>query len=96
MYVCFCVSVFDVLRRFIVAKSKVGVSERALIARLNRKLAHKWLQVKKCRVDSRDYFNLGDYYVIDLRANLIESQNVDLTVLAKKYGVLAGYEELAK
>lgn len=78
------------------AKSKVGVSERALIARLNRKLAQECLQVKKCRVDSRDYFNLGDYYVIDLRANFINSQNVDLTVLAKEYGVLAGYEELAK
>lgn len=78
------------------AKGKVVVSERALLARLNRKLAHEGLQIKKCRMNSRFYHDLGDYYIIDIRLNFIKSKDVDLKRLGKSENVLAGYEELEK
>lgn len=78
---------------------KVPVSERALIQRLNRVLKDDDLVVKKCRVDSRAYYDLGDYYVVNFNRNFIVERNLDLTDLQKMgrtNEVLAEWEEAVK
>ena len=76
---------------------KVKVSDRALLARINRKLLKEDRIVKKCRPDSRSYHDLGDYYMVDLRSNgvLFHYKNLDLSKLAKELELLKPYEELA-
>ena len=74
---------------------KVPVSERALMARLNRKLQHEDRVLKKCRAgNTRAYQELGDYYIIGYPHGGVDSANIDLESWARDYGVLADYEEL--
>ena len=73
---------------------KKKVSERALMARINRKLAREQQQLMKCKQDSRDHAALGDYYLVDLATNSITAQNMDLGDLGRELECLAGYEEL--
>jgi hypothetical protein len=77
-------------------KNKVGVSERALLARLNRKLASEGLQIKKCRVDTSGHAELGDYYAVDVNRNVVDCKHVDLEIWGRKEKVLADYEQLQK
>lgn len=68
---------------------KVAVSERALIQRINRKLAPDLEQLKKNRSPGNE---LGDYYVLDLNRNFVTAQNVDPEALGRELGVLAEWE----
>lgn len=78
------------------AKKKIPISERALLARMNRKMASDEIQVKKSRIGSSVHQELGDYYSIDLKRNVVDSKHIDLEALARQLGVLAAFEELAK
>lgn len=71
----------------------VPVSERALLARINRRLAAKGQAVKKCREQSRWHKDLGSHYLVDVRANLIAATDVDLGDTAKELGLLKPYEQ---
>ena len=73
---------------------KVKVSERALLARLNRKLAAENLTVKKCAESSRWHSNLGDYYCVDMALNTITASHIGLEGWGREYGCLKGFEEL--
>lgn len=75
-------------------ETKSKVSERAVLARLNRKLAPEWSRIKKCRADSRAYRDLGTYYVIDSYRNLITDTDIDLELWAREQGVLGGWEAI--
>lgn len=75
---------------------KVKVSERALMARINRKIKPDELQLKKCREDARGYDYLGEFYTIDFSNNTVDDTHIDLTAYAKELGVLAGHEELER
>lgn len=75
---------------------KVPVSDRALLARINRKLAAGDEVLKRCREDSRSYYQLGDYYLVDLNSNGIVRMNCDLEVEGRKLGVLNKWEVLAE
>ncbi len=77
------------------AVAKVGVSVRALLARVNRKLAHEYLVLKRCRSDAKFYTELGDFYAVSIRTNYVDATHVDLETWAKEIGVLKPYEELA-
>ena len=75
---------------------KYPVSERALIQRLNRKLAQDHLRVKKTR-EGRAMAFLGDYYVLDIYRNVITEHHLslaDLVEMAKEHSVMAGHEKL--
>ena len=87
---------------------KVPVSVRALVQRVNRKLAE--MDERLC--SSRPVFdvaggdterlrpiydsNLGRFYVVGTRVNGIMRTDVDLEVLASELGCLAAYEALAE
>ena len=75
--------------------TKVSVSVRALLARVNRKLAHEYLVLKRCKSDSRWYNELGDFYAVSISRNHFDAQHVELEKWAKELGVLKPYEKLA-
>jgi hypothetical protein len=70
---------------------QVPVTMRALLQRINRRLAHNDEKVKALRGD-RWRHELGDYYRIDLRVNGIIDKHVDLEALGRELKVLAPYE----
>jgi hypothetical protein len=86
---------------------KVQISERALLQRLNRKLAEADEVLKKTRPvydvaggDTerlRPIFdhNLGEFYTVNTRRNVVSATHVDLRTLAKEYGVLKAWEDVA-
>jgi hypothetical protein len=78
-------------------KAKVPVSERALIARINRRFLAEdngWeLRKSRSQYMLREY---GDYFIKDTRLNLIQGYaNLDLETLAKEWDALEPYECLA-
>ncbi len=56
-------------------------STSALIARINRKLAHQDQKLHKTR-PCIGYNQLGDYYILDYNRNFIVASNVDVVKLA--------------
>lgn len=75
-----------------VSVKKLPVSRRALVARVNRKLAIEG-QVLRCSKGYSCRLELGDYFLVDLHSNLITAQHVDLVELAKDQGTLRSFEE---
>ena len=73
---------------------KVKVSERALLARVNRQLQKESMQLRKCKKDSSGYDELGDYFQVDLSSGVLVANHVDLSSIANKLEVLADYEIL--
>jgi hypothetical protein len=76
-------------------KQQVLVSERAVVARLRRRLAREGEILRRCRRDSQWYRELGDWYVVDGSLNYITSKFVDLESYARECGVLEPWERLA-
>ena len=74
---------------------KVTVTERALFARINRVIAKENSILCRCREDSRDFFTLGRYYVIDTKVNCIFRKQVDLEGFGREKKVLKPFERLA-
>lgn len=70
------------------------ITERALLARVNRKLKKEFLSVKRCHWDSKWFNELGRYYTVNELANRIEDKHINLEVLAKEYGAIKPYEVL--
>jgi len=83
---------------------KVPVSERALLQRVNRKLADD-LEVIKRAKPVRAYveqgyadpypLDTGKFYRVDYRRNFMVEKDVDLEALAREIGALKAWEELA-
>ena len=71
---------------------KAPVSERAVLARVNRKLASDGRKVRKVRTATR--LTGASYYLIDERRQFMADSNVNLEKLAKKLGVLEAWEAL--
>src|SRR4029077_4905862 len=63
-------------RRMFYSQKRVPLSERALVQRINRKLATQDEVLKKTR-GARAIQELGDYYILDLRANALLFKDVD-------------------
>lgn len=63
------------------------LSERALVARINRRLNREGQTLRLCREDSRWFLELGRYYIVDDRNN-ITAQGVSLEALAADLGVM--------
>lgn len=73
-------------------KTKLPVSERALLQRLNRKLRADGEVIKRAR--GNVWTTLGDYYVVDVERNCIAQHHVDVEDLARELGVLQPWESL--
>jgi hypothetical protein len=77
---------------------KVPVSERALVARINRRLAEKdeGLELRKSRSEymRREW---GAYHVLNTRLGVIQGwKDINLESFAKEWGALKPYECLAE
>jgi hypothetical protein len=73
-------------------KSKVPVSERAVLQRVNRKLKPDLEQVRKWR--GGQY--VGGYYYLNLERNWCKIENLDLEGFARELGVLADWEAMTR
>ena len=72
----------------------VPVSERALLQRINRKLAHDDEKVVKAR--GRAVFDCGRFYTIDWRRGFLLHKDIDLEAQGRELGVLAKWEKLVE
>lgn len=73
---------------------KATISRRALLARINRKLATEQKQMKQARQGTRLHQDVGDFYIVDLNRNTIDSMHCDLEGWGKELGAMAPYESL--
>ena len=64
-----------------------GISERALVARVNRKLAKDGERLHQCSENSKWFNELGRYFVTDQR-NYISAKYVPINQLAKELGAI--------
>lgn len=72
----------------------ITVTERALLARINRKLRPSLHRVKVCREGSRWFIDLGKYYEVDLSRNHHLGSISDLRAYGHELGVLKPHEVL--
>lgn len=72
----------------------VPVTSRALLARVNRRLAQEGRTVKKSPPASKAFQELGAYYLINGRKGLIGT-DIDLEAFARELGCLQTYERCA-
>ncbi len=77
------------------ATRKAAISERALFARVNRKLAKEFQSIRRCRADTRGYETLGDFFLVDFRDNAVLGHDIDLEGFARELGVMKPWEQLA-
>ena len=75
------------------AKWTVSITRRALTQRINRALLKQNERLYKSR-GMRMYFDVGDFYVVDLRRNLVAGKDVDPEELGRELGVLKKYERV--
>lgn len=66
------------------------LSERALIARINRKLAYENQRLRKTRGRSWNWVNFGTFYIINFYLNTIVAQHVDIFKLACELEIVVG------
>jgi len=74
---------------------RVPVSRRAIVQRIKRKLAASGRRFKASR-GSRARADLGEYYILNERRNVVAEKYVDLEAYARELGALAEWEILAK
>jgi hypothetical protein len=73
---------------------KTGVFEQLLIQRINRKLSADAKQLKTARSFQMET-SAGRHFIVDLRRNSIERQQIDIEELGHELGVLAASEVLS-
>ena len=74
---------------------KVPISARALAQRINRALHHQDEMLKKAR-GARAQAELGDYYTVNWRLNVLTNKHVDLEALGRELKVLKDFEEVTE
>ncbi len=74
---------------------RIKVSRRAAEQRIARLLAKDNRALRKCRRDSPDYYNVGDYYIVNVTYNAIVGKQCTLEGLAQELEVLRPHEVLA-
>jgi hypothetical protein len=72
---------------------KTPVSERALVARINRALAKQRTVLRRCRKDARGFDFHGAYYMLDSYNTVIDT-HVNIEALGRKLNVLGDRETL--
>jgi hypothetical protein len=72
-------------------KPSVPVSLRALLQRINRKLAAQEECLKATRGE-RGRHDLGDYYIVDVRRNFVVATHQDPETLGRELGALRPWE----
>ena len=75
--------------------SKAAVSMRAVIQRINRKLKSENEVLKTAR-GARMQMDCGSFYIVDFGMNAVMQKDVDPEALARKLGVLKGWEAVVE
>lgn len=75
------------------AREKVPITKRAILQRLNRVLKPYGMRLKKT-VGAKAEMELGEFYVLDTKHNVIAEKKVDVEKLGRKHKVLAPWEEV--
>lgn len=73
----------------------VPVTRRAVMQRVNRKLAQKDEALRAWRTSSNEY-SAGDLYHLDFNANAVLDVNVELEPFAREVGALQPWEEMTE
>jgi hypothetical protein len=76
-------------------RMKIEIGLRALTQRINRKLAADD-QVLKTARGERMQKAVGNFYIIDTKANAVHARGVDPEKIGRKLGVLKEWETLAR
>lgn len=71
---------------------RLEVSRPALMARLNRKLAHESQRLCAARSE-RERQNVGNFFIVDSHKNVVVEFHIDPVALARELGVLASWED---
>lgn len=72
------------------------ISQRALFERVRRALASQFgLALRRCNSRSRGYWDLGDFYAIDVTTSFLSEAHIDLESRARELGVLQEHEIVA-
>lgn len=74
--------------------TKTKISENALLARINRKVAGENQTVRRCREGSASFPTLGRFYLIDAYRNAVEAMHLDLELLGRELGAIRADETL--
>jgi hypothetical protein len=74
--------------------AKVPVSLRAVIQRVNRKLADEGQMGHKLKAARDSRRSAGDFYVVDIARAWIVQERVDPETLARELGALQPWEEV--
>jgi hypothetical protein len=77
------------------ASTTVPVTLRAVIQRINRKLAHTEEMLKTLRGE-RGESDLGRHFVVNWRINRVVQPHADPEQLARELGVLKAWEHVAE
>jgi hypothetical protein len=72
------------------------VTARALVQRINRRLAYKYEAVRQTRPGTRAERELGRFYIVDFNRNAVLDMHVDLESLARELGALKPWEALVE
>ena len=73
---------------------KKPVTASALVERLNHHLSKQGLELFQCTFNFHGYHELGDFYVVDTRLNMVNATYVNIEQLARMEGVLEDSEEM--
>ncbi len=76
-------------------QTKVPVTSRALIQRINRALKDRGEMVRTARGE-RALLDLGQFYVIDVSANCVMAKDIDLEQWGRDLEALKPFEALAE
>ena len=76
------------------AATSVPVSQRSVMARINRVLSQSDERLMTAR-SARTIQDCGEFYVVDVRRNFLAAKNIDVVKLAKELACLKPYERIA-
>jgi hypothetical protein len=70
------------------------VTERVLVARINRKIRHDLMALRHARRNGPTPADLGEYYVVNHRLNMVQDTHVNLADLGRVLDCLKPWERL--
>ena len=73
---------------------KKQLTQKDLVALINRRLVFRGEILKKCAKSSWWHNSLGDYFLVDVQSDSVIDTNTELEKLARKTGALNNWEEL--
>lgn len=73
--------------------TRLKITERALMQRINRKLKQDGEQLRTARTQQVET-TVGHYFIVDMNRNAITTQRVDLEKMGRELGVIQPWEEL--